>query len=164
MKQKEILVMTSFGPVPFDAVKDHINPKVAKVIEENKEKIIAAMEVNVPLSLGSYVGKLAERKGWKFEKMSNFLNNLAEINLGAASQVVLREIAIELDKKYTDHIEKSEEIYCVSLTNGHIFKANKKFIKNFRNFAAFRTIDDAKLACKITRKLLRDMFKSGKSK
>ena len=164
MKQKEILVMTSFGPVPFDAVKDHINPEVAKVIEENKEKIIAAMEVNVPLSLGFYVGKLAERKGWKFEKMSNFLNNLAEINLGAAFQIVLREVAIELDNKYADHIEKSEEIYCVSLTNGHIFKADKKFIKNFRNFAAFRTIDDAKLACKITRKLLKDMFKSGKSK
>lgn len=164
MKQKEILVMTSFGPVPFDAVKDHINPEVAKVIEENKEKIIAAMEVNVPLSLGFYVGQLAERKGWKFEKMSNFLNNLAEINLGAAFQVVLREVAIELDKKYADHIEKSEEIYCVSLTNGHIFKADKKFIKNFRNFAAFRTIDDAKLACKITRELLKDMFKSGKSK
>ncbi len=164
MKQKEILVMTSFGPVPFDAVKDHINPEVAKAIEENKEKIIAAMEVNVPLSLGFYVGKLAERKGWKFEKMSNFLNNLAEINLGAAFQVVLREVAIELDKKYADHIEKSEEIYCVSLTNGHIFKADKKFIKNFRNFAAFRTIDDAKLACKITRELLKDMFKSGKRK
>lgn len=164
MKQKEILVMTSFGPVPFDAVKDHINPEVAKAIEENKEKIIAALEVNVPLSLGFYVGKLAERKSWKFEKMSNFLNNLAEINLGAAFQVVLREVAIELDKKYADHIEKSEEIYCVSLTNGHIFKADKKFIKNFRNFAAFRTIDDAKLACKITRELLKDMFKSGKSK
>lgn len=162
MKQKEILVMTSFGPVPFDAVKDHINPEVAKAIEENKEKIIAAMEVNVPLSLGFYVGKLAERKGWKFEKMSNFLNNLAEINLGAAFQVVLREVAIELDKKYEDHIEKSEEIYCVSLSNGHIFKADKKFIKNFRNFAAFRTLDDAKLACKITRGLLRDMFKNGR--
>lgn len=164
MKQKEILVMTSFGPVPFDAVKDHINPEVAKAIEENKEKIIAALEVNEPLSLSFYVGKLAERKSWKFEKMSNFLNNLAEINLGAAFQVVLREVAIELDKKYADHIEKSEEIYCVSLTNGHIFKADKKFIKNFRNFAAFRTIDDAKLACKITRELLKDMFKSGKSK
>lgn len=164
MKQKEILVMTSFGPVPFDAVKDHINPEVAKAIEEHKEKIIAAMEAKVPLKLSYYVDKLAERKGWKFEKMSNFLNNLAEINLGAAFQVVLREVAIELDKKYADHIEKSEEIYCVSLTNGHIFKTDKKFIKNFRNFAAFRTIDDAKTACKITRGLLKDMFKSGKRK
>lgn len=38
MKQKEILVMTSFGPIPFDVVKNHINPEVAKAIEESKEK------------------------------------------------------------------------------------------------------------------------------
>lgn len=162
MKQKEILVMTSFGPVPFDVVKDHINPEIAKIIEENKEVIISAMEEAVPTDLGYYVNSLAQKKGWKPEKMSGFLDSLAEINLGAAFQVIIREIAVELDKKYEDHIENSEEIYCVSSTNGHIFKADKKFIKNFRNFAAFRTVDDAKLACKITRGLLKDMFKSGR--
>lgn len=163
MKEKEILVMTSFGPVPFEAVKDYINPEIAKTIEENKEAIIAAMEREaVPTDIAYYVNSLAQKKGWKPEKMAGFLNNLADINLGAAFQVVLREVAIELDKKYEDHIEKSEEIYCVSLTNGHIFQADKKYIKNFRNFAAFRTLDDAKLACKITRGILRDMFKSGK--
>ena len=162
MKKKEILVMTSFGPVPFDVVKDYINPEVAQAIEKNKEAIIAAMEAQVPLEIGYYVNSLAQKKGWKPEKMSNFLNALSEINLGAAFQLILREVAIELDKKYKDHIEKSEEIYCVSLTNGHIYKADKKFIKNYRNFAAFRTMEDAKIACKITRGLLRDMFKSGK--
>lgn len=154
--------MTSFGPVPFDVVKDHIDPEIAQAIEKNKEAILAAMEAAVPMDLSYYVNKLAEKKGWKPEKMSNFLNNLADLNLGAAFQVVLREVAIELDKKYADHIEKSEEIYCVSLTNGHIFKADKKFIKNYRNFAAFRTLDDVKLACRITRGLLKDMFKSGR--
>lgn len=160
MKEKQILVMTSFGPVPFDAVKDHIDA-IVKAIEKNKEAIISAREKAVPTDLTYYVNSLAQKKGWKLEKMAGFLNNLSEINLGAAFQVVLREVAVELDKKYEDHIEKSEEIYCVSLTNGHIFKADKKFIKNFRNFAAFRTLDDAKLACKITRGLLKDMFKSG---
>lgn len=162
MKQKEILVMTSIGPVPFDVVKDHIDPKIAKTIEENKEAIISAMEKAVPTDLGYYVNSLAQKKGWKPEKMAGFLNNLSEINLSAVFSVILREVAVELDKKYEDHIEKSEEIYCVSTLNGHIFKADKKFIKNFRNFAAFRTIDDAKLACKITRGLLKDMFKSGR--
>lgn len=164
MKQKEILVMTSFGPVPFDAVKNHINPEIARIIEENKEKIIAATDLDVPLDLDHYVNQLAQKMGWKAEKMDRFLCNLADINLGAAFSVVLREVALELDKKYAYHIKNSEEIYCVSLTNGHIFKADKKFIKNFRNFAAFRTTDDAKLACKITRGLLKDMFKSGKRK
>lgn len=163
MKEKQILVMTSFGPVPFNAVKDYINPEVAKAIEKNKEAIISAMErSSAPTELSYYVNSLAQKKGWKPEKMAGFLNNLSEINLGAAFQVILREVAVELDKKYEDHIEKSEEIYCVSLTNGHIFKADKQFIKNFRNFSAFRTLDDAKLACKITRGLLKDMFKSGR--
>lgn len=163
MKQKEILVMTSFGPVPFDVIKDHLDPKVAEVIEKNKEAILAAIEKSAtPLEIDYYINSLAEKKGRKPEKMAGFLNSLAELNLGAAFSVILREVAIELDKKYEDHIEKSEEIYCVSLTNGHIFKADKKFIKNYRNFAAFRTLDDAKLACKITRGLLKDMFKSGR--
>lgn len=163
MKQKEILVMTSFGPVPFDVIKDHIDPKAAEVIEENKEAILTAMEKSAtPLEIGYYVNSLAEKKGWKPEKMTGFLNNLSEINLGAAFSVILREIAVELDKKYEDHIGKSEEIYCVSMTNGHIFKMDKRLIKNFRNFAAFRTLDDAKLACRITRSLLKDMFKSGR--
>lgn len=154
--------MTSFGPVPFDAVKNHIDPKVAEEIEKNKDAIIAAMETAVPMNISYYINNLAKKKGWKFDKMSNFLESLAGLNLAAAFQVILREVAIELDKKYENHIEKSEEIYCVGLTNGHIFKADKKFIKNYRNFAAFRTPDDAKTACKITRGLLKDMFKSGK--
>lgn len=162
MKQKEILVMTDFGPVPFDVVKDYINPEAAKIIEENKNRIIATMDNAVPMSLGYYVDSLAKKKGWKHEKMSSFLSTLANINLGAAFQVLLREVAIEIDKKYEDHIEKSEEIYCVSLTNGHIFQADKKFIKNYRNFSAFRTMAGAQLACKITRGLLKDMFKSGR--
>lgn len=160
MKEKQILVMTSFGPVPFDVVKDHIDPAVAKTIEENKDAIISAMEKVVPMELSYYINSLAQKKGWKPEKMAEFLDNLHEICPGATFNVILREIAVKLDKKYEDHIGKSEEIYCVSMTNGHIFKMDKRLIKNFRNFAAFRTLDDAKLACRITRSLLRDMFKS----
>lgn len=159
-----ILLVTPFGLIPYDAAKDYIDPEVSKTIEE-RLIVSEANEVNnVPMDLAYYVNNLAKKKGWKTDDMGDFLSDLADINLGAAFQVILREVAIEIDKKYIDHIEKSEEIYCVSLTNGHIFKTDKKFIKNFRNFAAFRTTDDAKLACKITRGLLKDMFKSGKRK
>lgn len=160
MKQKEILVMTSFGPVPFNVIKDYINPEVAKLIEKNKEKIITEVEEQIPLNLDYYVGKLAERKNLEVKKVEALLNRISTINFSSVFQILLREVAIELDKKYPDHIEESEEIYGVSLTNGHIFKMDKKFIKNFRNFAAFRTANDAKLACKITRNLLKVMFKS----
>lgn len=116
----------------------------------------------VSMDLEYYVQKIAEKLGWKIEKVYNYLNSVDTILPAAAFSMVLREVAIELDKKYEDHIEKSPEIYVISMLDGRITKVNKAHIKNYRNFAAFRTIEDAKIACRITRDILKEMFKSGK--
>lgn len=115
----------------------------------------------VSMDLEFYVQKIADRLGWKIEKVYNYLNSVDTILPAAAFSMVLREVAIELDKKYEDHIEKSPEIYVISMLDGRITKANKAHIKNYRNFAAFRSIEDAKIACRITRDILKEMFKSG---
>lgn len=120
------------------------------------------VESEVPMELEYYIQKIAEKLGWKIEKVYNYLNSVDTILPAAAFSIVLREVAIELDKKYEDHIEKSPEIYVISMLDGRITKANKAHIKNYRNFAAFRTIEDAKIACRITRDILKEMFKSGK--
>lgn len=122
----------------------------------------SVVETEVPMELEYYIQKIAEKLGWKVEKVYNYLNSVDTILPAAAFSMVLREIAIELDKKYEDHIEKSSEIYIISMLDGRITKANGAHIKNYRNFAAFRTIEDAKIACRITRDILKDMFKSGK--
>lgn len=122
----------------------------------------SVVETEVPMELEYYIQKIAEKLGWKMEKVYNYLNSVDSILPAAALSMVLREIAIELDKKYEDHIEKSPEIYVISMLDGRITKANKAHIKNYRNFAAFRTIEDAKIACRITRDVLKGMFKSGK--
>ena len=122
----------------------------------------SVVETEVPMELEYYIQKIAERLGWKIEKVYNYLNSVDAILPAAAFSMVLREIAIELDKKYKDHIEKSPEIYVISMLDGRITKANKAHIKNYRNFAAFRSVSDAKIACKITRDILKEMFKSGK--
>ena len=116
----------------------------------------------VSMDLEYYVQKIAEKLGWKIDKVYNYLNSVDTILPVAAFSMVLREVAIELDKKYEDHIEKSPEIYVISMLDGRITKANKAHIRNYRNFAAFRTIGDAKIACRITRDILKEMFKSGK--
>lgn len=116
----------------------------------------------IPMDINFYIEKIAARLGWKPEKVYNYLNSVDSILPAAAFSMVLREIAIELDKKYEDHIENSPEIYVISMANGRITKANKAHIKNYRNFAAFRTIEDAKIACRIVRDVLKEMFKSGK--
>ena len=122
----------------------------------------SVVETEVPMELEYYIQKIAEKLGWKVEKVYNYLNSVDAILPVAAFSMVLREIAIELDKKYEGHIEKSPEIYVISMLDGRITKANKAHIKNYRNFAAFRTIEDAKIACRITRDILKEMFKSGK--
>lgn len=122
------------------------------------EKPVA--ETEVPMELGYYIQKIAEKFGWKVEKVYNYLNSVDTILPAAAFSMVLREIAIELDKKYEDHIEKSPEIYVISMLDGRITKANKAHIKNYRNFAAFRSVNDAKIACSIVRDILKEMFKN----
>lgn len=114
----------------------------------------------VPMDMNFYIEKIAVRLGWKPEKVYNYLNSVDSILPVAAFSMVLREIAIELDKKYEDHIENSPEIYIISMLDGRITKANKAHIKNYRNFAAFRTIEDAKIACRIVKPILKEMFKS----
>ena len=122
----------------------------------------AVVESVVPMELEYYIQKIAGKLGWKIEKVYNYLNSVDTILPAAAFSMVLREVAIELDKKYEDHIEKSPEIYVISMLDGRITKINKAHINNYRNFAAFRTIEDAKIACRITRDILKEMFKSGK--
>ena len=113
----------------------------------------------VPMDLDFYIEKIAARLGWRPEKVYNYLNSVGSIFPAAAFSMVLREIAVELDKKYEDHIENSPEIYVISMLDGRITKANKAYIKNYRNFAAFRTIDDARIACRIVKPILKEMFK-----
>ena len=116
----------------------------------------------VPMDMNFYIEKIAVRLGWKPEKVYNYLNSVDSILPTAAFSMVLREVAIELDKKYEDHIENSPEIYIISMLDGRITKANKAHIKNYRNFAAFRSVSDAKIACRIVKSILKEMFKSGK--
>lgn len=114
------------------------------------------------MNLHYYIEKLAKKLNWKVEKMYNYLNTIDSVYPAAAFSMILREVAIELDKKYEDHIEKSPEIYVISMLDGKITKANKAHIKNYRNFAAFRSVEDAKTACSIVREILKELFKSGK--
>lgn len=140
-----------------------ILPKLLEAgIVTTTEPAKSVVETEVPMELEYYIQKIADKLGWKIEKVYNYLNSVDAILPAAAFSMVLREIAIELDKKYEDHIEKSPEIYVISMLDGRITKANKDCIKNYRNFVAFRTIEDAKIACKITRDILKEMFKSGK--
>lgn len=156
-EKKQLMVMTSIGPVPFDAVRELLPKEIVEVIDS-----LAAIESAVPVCVGYYIASLAQKAGWKPEKMAGYLSNLHNINPALAFSMLLREVAIELDKKYEDHINNCKELYIISSMDGRIHKVPRAYIKNFRNFAAFRTKEDAKTACRILRSELKEMFKSGR--
>ena len=60
--------------------------------------------------------------------------------------LLLKEIAMEMDHRYTDNIKDSKEIFSISSLNGNIIKLSKNKIKNYRNFAAFRSKEEARMA------------------
>lgn len=139
-----------------DVVRKLFNKEVDELLNnENKPKEETTV---VPMDLDYYIGKIANRLGWKIDKAYNYLNNVDSIFPMAALSMLLREIAIEIDKKYEDHISNSPEIYVISTLNGKINRVYKAHIKNYRNFAAFRTIEDAKIACKIVKPVLKGLF------
>ena len=78
--------------------------------------------------------------------------------------MVLREIAIELDKKYDNHINNSEKIYAISPQDGRIHEVDKSHIKNYKAFPAFRNIEDAKIACSLVKNHLKSIFGDDKEK
>ena len=90
--------------------------------------------------------------------MSSILDALKGANHWAVVQLLLKEIAIELDKKYDNHINKSEKIYAISPQDGRIHEVDKSHIKNYKAFPAFRNIEDAKIACSLVKNHLKSIF------
>ena len=90
--------------------------------------------------------------------MACILDILEKANHWAVVQLLLKEIAIELDKKYNNHIKNSEKIYAISNQDGRIHEVDKSHIKNYRAFPAFRNIEDAKIACSLVKNSLKSIF------
>lgn len=114
----------------------------------------------VPTDITYYMQKLADKFNISFKEVNVLLGSIDKVYTAVSFSMLLREIAIEMDKKYEDHIENSPEIYVVSSMNGTIVQANKAHIKSYKNFAAFRTLEDARTACRIMRPILKAMFTS----
>lgn len=78
----------------------------------------------------------------------------------AGFSVVLRALAVLLDRKYPDHINNADvdKYFTIDMTNGRVCEVPKSKIKNFRNFAAFRSIDDIKIATKVLRPFIKELW------
>lgn len=132
-----------------------------KAVADGALTVVDDTEGGTHLNIEFYAEHLSERIGWKYNNLVKYLDNLYKIYPTAVFQILLREVAIVLDQKYPDHIERSKEIWCISLATGEISKVpeNKRhLIRNFRNFAAFRTLDDAMAAKHILKVPMKELF------
>lgn len=132
---------------------------VKEVIDNEPEKEGYNLVGGVPDNIGYYIAKMGNRLGIDPLHACMLMEVIGTANHTAPFSILLREVALELDRKYPDHIENSREIYYINLFNGTITKADKGWIRNYRNFAAFRTMEDAKVACKILSPIMKDLFK-----
>lgn len=110
------------------------------------------------LTLEKVIGHIANRIGWKPENVEKYLNNLYDISKSALFEILLKEIAIMLDKKYKGHISECKEVWVFSKVAGTIGSINTCNVKNFKNFAAFRTREDISLAIHILSKAVEDLY------
>lgn len=78
----------------------------------------------------------------------------------AGFSVILRALAVLIDRKYPDHINNADvdKYFTIDMTNGRVCEVPKGRIKNFKNFAAFRSIDDIKIATKILRPFIKELW------
>lgn len=134
-------------------------------IKEVKEEVINKEPVHPSvddIAFETVIMSIAKRLKWKVGNVFKYLDNLACINEGAVLSILLREVAVILDRQYPDHIENSERIYTIDMAKGEIVEVKDIHkIKNFRNFAAFRTIRDAITAKKVLKDFMLPAFSKG---
>ena len=123
-------------------------------VESNKPEI----KEKVSMEVDYYIEKVAARLGWHFDKVINYFNTLADLNPVVPISLVLKEIALEMDKSYAGHIKDCKEIYIINTMNGKIVKGTNSKDYNYQCFAAFRTKEDAMLAKKILKEFYDDIY------
>lgn len=133
------------------------------LLKEKSDKPELLKREDIPMDVMFYVNLLAQNKGWTLGKTVEFLNEVSSVYPSLTFDILQMVIAKYLDEQYPDHIKNSPKIFGITSSNGKVVEVYKEDIANFRNFAAFRSPEDAGIACRILRDLKRYLFKkSGK--
>ena len=133
------------------------------LLKEKSDKPELLKREDIPMDLMFYVNLLAQNKDWTLGKTVEFLDEVSSVHPNATFDILQMVIAKYLDEQYPDHIKNSPRIFGITSSNGKVVEVYKEDIANFRNFAAFRSPEDAGIACRILRDIKRYLFKkSGK--
>ena len=135
------------------------------VVKDNSESPLVITESMLTLLLD--FGKIEAKK---FNSTLHYYQDKVENKIGkeafaklcqkypsAVIGMILKEIAIELDSAYPDHISKSPNIYVVLTNCWVVGYLTKSLIESYKGFAAFRTVEDAEYALDIVKPLIVSM-------
>ena len=160
---EQLIKVVNLCGIPIPIAQIEINETTLPDLIKHGIIVAEGSDSDIDITIEGAIQHLANRIGWNKENLEKYFNNLYKISPAAVFEIVLKEVATLLDKKYPNHISNSKEIWVINKVNGEIQKLkDMSKIKSFQHFAAFRSLEDAKIACRITRDLLKEMFKSGK--
>ena len=144
IKTNKLDAATAERLVRLGVLKEYGVPKAENITINDMFKLIGEWIVGTPDAV---------------ETIIELLNTLPDY---ITFEMMLRAAAVLIDRKYPDHINnaKVDKYYTINMTDGKVCEVPKKSIKNFRNFAAFRTLDDIKIATKLLRPLMKHIWPS----
>ena len=158
MGEQLIKVVNLCGiPIPIAQVK--INKTTLPDLIKHGIIVAEGSDSDIDITIEGAIQHLANRIGWNKENLERYFNNLYKISPAAVFEIILKEVAILLDKKYHNHISNSKEIWVINKVNGEIQKLkDMSKIKSFQHFASFRSLEDALVAKKIMAPILQDLY------
>ena len=144
----EFVTDTPFGEVTATKTLE-VTGKVLETLIKDDKVIAKEVKPNHNIIVAAALNKLACKFKCSEAEMLEILHTIKKVNPWAAVQLLLKEIAIELDMQYSNHISNG-----ISPQDEEIHKIDKKTIKSFNNAPWFRTMEDAQIAKKIIMKFL----------
>ena len=162
MGEKLIKVVELFG-IPVSVAQIEVNETTLPDLIKHGIVVTEGSDSDIDITIEGAVQHLANRIGWNKENLERYFNNLYKISPAAVFEIILKEVAILLDKKYPNHINNSKEIWVINKVNGEIQKLkDMSKIKSFQHFAAFRSLEDALVAKRVMAPVLKNLY--GKQK
>lgn len=145
-------------------------PKKRKVFTLERElstgeKIQKRMsEVNMDIA---YYHEILVNKMASTQVVSHSMANAALVAIKAINttgyfNLLLKEVAIELDKSYKNHISKSKTLYTISAKDGKPYHIGEGDLKSTKTVSLFRNEIDTIVACKILASLKKEIFSGRK--
>lgn len=158
MGEKLIKTVDLFGfPIPIEVIE--VNKSTLADLIKSGIIVEECPDDTSDFTIEDVVKHLANRIGWDIKNLEKYFNNLYKISPVALFEIILKEVAIILDKKYPDHISNSKEVWVINKVNGRIQKLKDlSKIKSFKHFAAFRSLEDAITAKKVMAPALEDLY------